>query len=133
MADPQETARRVALLLYAGDPNYRAAADAEREARNRGGRQENLAESCNGTQAPADESRDSGDGDTLDGEKASQGSAEGAEESAEPEELKPPKPGYKLVWLGIGAIAASEPSRPSLPHQSPARLPRHCGEAWAVR
>ncbi len=39
MADPQETARRVALLLYAGDPNYRAAADAEREARNRGGRQ----------------------------------------------------------------------------------------------
>ena len=118
MADPEETARRVSLLLYAGDPNYRAAADAEREARNRGGRQENLAEPFNGTQAPAGESDGSaGSDNTPDSEKAPQESAEAAYGTSEPEELKPPEPGHKLVWLGIGAIAASEPSRPGLPHQ----------------
>ncbi len=117
MDDPEETARRVALLLYAGDPNYRAAADAERDARNRGGRQDNFAESFNGARAPAGESDGSAGTDTPDGETASQQTPERAEESTEPEELTPPKPGYKLVWLGIGAIAASEPSRPSLPHQ----------------
>ncbi len=117
MADPQETAPRVALLLYAGDPNYRAAADAERDARNRGGRQDNFAESFNGTQAPAGESAGSAGPDTPVSEKAPQESAEAAYGTSEPEELKPPEPGHKLVWLGIGAIAASEPSRPSLPHQ----------------
>ncbi len=107
----------VGLILYRGNPEYRAAADAEREARNRGGRQDNFPESFNGARAPVGESDGSKGTDTPDGETASQQTPERAEESTEPEELKPPEPGHKLVWLGIGAIAASEPSRPGLPHQ----------------
>jgi hypothetical protein len=114
MADPREVARRVGLILYRGNPEYRAAADAEREARNRGGRQENLAEPFNGARAPAGESDGSSDTPVS---EAPQESAEAADGASEPEELKPPEPGHKLVWLGIGAIAASEPSRPGLPHQ----------------
>jgi hypothetical protein len=116
MADPQETARRVSLLLYQGNPEFRDARDAEREARRNG--QGAFAESFNGTQAPAGESDGSaGSDNTPDSEKAPQESAEAAYGTSEPEELKPPGPGHKLVWLGIGAIAASEPSRPGLPHQ----------------
>ncbi len=67
MDDPEETARRLALLLYRGDPNYRAARDAERG-------------SFQAAETPADESDGS---DTPDGETASQQTPEGAEASTE--------------------------------------------------
>ena len=111
MADPEETARRVSLLLYAGDPNYRAAADAEREARNRGGRQDNFPESFNGARAPADESDGSEGSDTPDGETASQQTPEGAEESTEPT----PPPEGKSLSFGAIAIRNDGPQRPGLP------------------
>jgi len=111
MADPEETARRVSLLLYAGDLNYRAAADAEREARNRGGRQDNFPESFNGARAPADESDGSEGSDTPDGETASQQTPEGAEESTEPT----PPPEGKSLSFGAIAIRNDGPQRPGLP------------------
>ncbi len=111
MEDPKETARRVKLLLCLGDPNYRAAADAERDARNRGGRQDNFAESFNGTQAPAGESDGSKGTDTPDGETASQQTPERAEESTEPE---PPSEG-KSVWFGLLEVRNVGPCREGLP------------------
>ncbi len=110
MADPEEAARRVSLLLYQGNPEFRAARDAEREARRNG--QGAFPESFTGTQAPAGESAGSAGPDTPVSEKAPQESVEAADGASEP---KPPPEGQSL-WFGLLEVRNVGPVRDGLPY-----------------